>query len=78
VDGKWVYFANAGGLWKVPAGGGKEGRVMESIHSPNSFRIMEEGVYFISGGWQENLPHKIRMKAIIPSSSRFLWRIGSR
>jgi hypothetical protein len=24
------------------------------------------------------LPHEIRMKAIIPSSSRFLWRIGSR
>ncbi len=54
VDGKWVYFAEGGGLWKVPVGGGEESRVMESMHSPLSFRVVDSGVYFIIGEWQEN------------------------
>jgi hypothetical protein len=34
----------------MPAGGGEETRVLESINWPSDFEVTEDGIYFIPGG----------------------------
>ena len=46
VDGGTVYYANVSGLWAIPAGGGREVRISESIYGDN-FAPATRGVYFI-------------------------------
>ena len=45
-DGRFLYYLNKGGLWKVPLEGGEETRVLESVFNDN-FAIVDEGIYFI-------------------------------
>jgi len=54
VDGEWVYFLRDEGLWKVPAGGGEESRVMESVYNDENYAVADKGIYFMPGKWYEN------------------------
>jgi Tol biopolymer transport system component len=47
-DGKFLYYANKGGLWRRPVAGGEENQVLESAHS-QSFTVTDQGIYFIKG-----------------------------
>ena len=47
-DGTLVYYWNSGGVWQVPADGGEETQVFESIVGPVGFAVAEEGIYFIA------------------------------
>jgi Tol biopolymer transport system component len=57
-DGKWVYLYKGRGLWKVPAGGGEESRVLGSLGEDLNFAVVDEGVYFLSGMQAENVSLK--------------------
>jgi Tol biopolymer transport system component/DNA-binding winged helix-turn-helix (wHTH) protein len=49
-DGKYVYyskFANTTSVWRVPAGGGEETKVLDSVR-PFDFAVVEDGIYFAS------------------------------
>jgi hypothetical protein len=48
-DGKTVYYAkgwDATSLWKVPANGGEETQVLESLHHGTNFAVVDSGIYF--------------------------------
>ena len=45
-DGKYVYYVKQGGLWRMPAAGGEEARVIESLYQ-NSYAVTRNGVYFM-------------------------------
>ena len=54
-DGKFVYYLLKSGeqvdsteLWRVPAEGGEEVRIVESV-CPQYFAVTERGIYFFSG-----------------------------
>ena len=50
TDGKFVYYAKAGGvtsLWRVPVDGGEEVKVLDSVLGFN-FTVAERGIYFMS------------------------------
>jgi Tol biopolymer transport system component len=50
VDGKWVYFFDSGGLWKLPAVGGQPILVSKGeFHG--DFALVEDGVYYTTGDW---------------------------
>ena len=55
-DGKFVYYLRRQTgldnteLWRVPAGGGEEIRIVESV-CPQVFAVVERGIYYFSG-WQ--------------------------
>jgi serine/threonine protein kinase/dipeptidyl aminopeptidase/acylaminoacyl peptidase len=46
ADGGHVYYLRAGGLWKVPAGGGEEAWVLDSVIAWFHFTVTAEGIYF--------------------------------
>ena len=46
---KLVYYYWSGGVWQVPAEGGKETQVLESVHLSYSFAVADKGIYFIPG-----------------------------
>jgi hypothetical protein len=46
VDGRTIYYANISGLWAIPADGGREVRISESIYGDN-FAPTAHGIYFI-------------------------------
>ena len=51
-DGEWVYYVKTRGrpnaIWRVPAQGGEEAPVVESLSSFRpSWTVVEEGVYFV-------------------------------
>jgi Tol biopolymer transport system component/tRNA A-37 threonylcarbamoyl transferase component Bud32 len=47
-DGKWIYYGQAGRLWRVPPEGGEETPVLEvpSLYNPNMFCVTGLGVYY--------------------------------
>jgi len=46
--GRYVYYFKVGlGLWRIPAEGGDERQVLESLSGWNDFALTEQGVYFI-------------------------------
>ena len=45
-DGRFLYYLSKGGLWKVPAEGGEETRILESVLNDN-FAIVDQGIHFI-------------------------------
>jgi Tol biopolymer transport system component/serine/threonine protein kinase len=50
TDGRFVYFARrnpAEGIWRVPAAGGQETRVILSIDSFGNFAVADHGIYFV-------------------------------
>ena len=53
-DGKAVYFLKGWpsrcSVWKVPAGGGEETRVLDSVHCMGGWKhnIWEQGIYFFT------------------------------
>jgi Tol biopolymer transport system component len=51
VDGKWVYYIHAPGLWKVPAVGGQEILVSKGEFHV-SLAVVEDGIYTTSGDWR--------------------------
>jgi Tol biopolymer transport system component/predicted Ser/Thr protein kinase len=51
-DGKWIYYGKGGDLWKVPAGGGEESRVLGPLSYRFNFVVVDEGIYFIPGATQ--------------------------
>jgi Tol biopolymer transport system component len=49
-DGKYLYYTRSEsdpGLWRVPVNGGTEEKVLESLATPMSFQVMDEGIYYI-------------------------------
>ena len=47
IDGKFVYYATGGHLWKVSVQGGEESEVLQSIWASN-YAIGHEGIYFMT------------------------------
>ena len=48
LDGRYVYyFKEELGLWRIPAEGGDERQVLESLRNWNEFALSEQGIYFI-------------------------------
>ena len=53
-DGKYLYYVKADrypeqcSVWRIPAGGGEETRVLESTSCGGPFAVVERGVYFIT------------------------------
>jgi serine/threonine protein kinase len=49
-DGRFLYYLkqdrDSSGLWKVPAGGGEETQVLESVCCQD-FAVVEKGIYFV-------------------------------
>jgi hypothetical protein len=60
ADGKWVHFLkynpnlNTEELWKVAVDGGEESRVMGPVPDGGNYAVVDEGVYFLAGNWQED------------------------
>src|SRR5690242_801118 len=51
-DGAFLYYKKGtfgGSLWRCPAGGGEETRVVPSVFGPN-FAIAQGGLYFVEPG----------------------------
>ena len=46
-DGKLVYYYTSFGVWQVPAEGGKETQVLESVRNFSSFALADKGIFFI-------------------------------
>ncbi|MEP7362777.1 MAG: winged helix-turn-helix domain-containing protein [Acidobacteriota bacterium] len=49
-DGRYLYYVVSEthpSLWRVPADGGTEEKVLDSLVTPMSFQVMEEGIYYI-------------------------------
>ena len=47
-DGRYVYYFKVGlGLWRIPAEGGDERQVLESLGNWNYFALTGQGIYFI-------------------------------
>jgi dipeptidyl aminopeptidase/acylaminoacyl peptidase len=47
-DGRYVYYFKMGlGLWRIPAEGGDERQVLESLRDWNEFVLREQGIFFI-------------------------------
>jgi Tol biopolymer transport system component len=46
-DGKLVYYYKSFGVWQVPAEGGKETQVLESVRGFISFALADKGIFFI-------------------------------
>ena len=46
-DGKFVYYARALSLWRIPIEGGEETRVLDSLVSSFGFEVTAKGIYFI-------------------------------
>jgi Tol biopolymer transport system component len=44
-DGKYVYYANRGGLWRVPVAGGEEKEVLQSVDG-RAWAVVGQGIYF--------------------------------
>ncbi len=55
-DGETVYYlrgrARMSSLWALPAEGGEERRVLDSVHR-RSFTVLDQGVYFVLGPGDE-------------------------
>ena len=53
-DGKYLYYVKADrypeqcSVWRIPAGGGEETRVLESTSCGGPFAVVERGIYFIT------------------------------
>ena len=50
IDGKQLYYAKGfgeAGLWRMPVAGGKEERLVESLHFLMNFTVVEDGIYFV-------------------------------
>jgi len=50
VDGNTLFYATAHSstpIWKMPAGGGKEELVVKDAFGAHSFRVLEDGIYFV-------------------------------
>ena len=37
------------GLWRIPADGGSEQKIIDSLSTPWNYQVTEEGIYYISG-----------------------------
>ncbi len=51
-DGRWIYYAKSAAfteIWRVPAGGGAEELVVDSLADWANFAIGAEGIYFTPG-----------------------------
>jgi hypothetical protein len=54
-DGRFVLYIKrrdlvTGTLWKVPAGGGEETKILEGVHASAGFALVERGIYFRPAG----------------------------
>jgi len=54
-DGRFVLYIKrrdlvTGTLWKVPAGGGEETKILEAVNALAGFALVERGIYFIPAG----------------------------
>ncbi|MCP5118801.1 MAG: hypothetical protein GY953_48940, partial [bacterium] len=47
-DGRFLFYANRGGLWRVPAEGGAESPIIDSIGGFGLFAVADQGIYFVS------------------------------
>jgi eukaryotic-like serine/threonine-protein kinase len=47
-DGKFIYYHKDDGIWRVPASGGAQTQVIDSIHPEGGWVVVAEGIYFIS------------------------------
>jgi Tol biopolymer transport system component/DNA-binding winged helix-turn-helix (wHTH) protein len=61
ADGKDLYYSNISGLWRIPATGGSEIRLSESIYGDN-FAAAKHGVYFID--WPQTFSTALALKLL--------------
>jgi len=45
---KWAHYPDQCSVWRIPAGGGEETRVLESTSCGGPFAVVERGIYFIT------------------------------
>ena len=60
VDRQYLYYSkavnNGTSLWRVPVNGGDETLIISALHSPLSFAVGKDGLYFIAGAIDPQRP----------------------
>jgi Tol biopolymer transport system component len=50
ADGRYIYYSGAevgSGVWRIPAEGGSEQKLIESLSRPPNYQVTDEGIYYI-------------------------------
>jgi Tol biopolymer transport system component len=76
-DGKFLYYARTGKLWRVPIGGAEGTLVVDSLHPEGGLVVTNEGIYFISIPDEKGVSH-IRFKDLGKRETRTIAPIKGR